>query len=150
MTLKIDRNRSIFENEVENKALIDSGCPEMVAGKGWIRTFESSVGTVFDTVDREGSFKFGNDVFPTLEYKLVPIRIGKLNELVEVGVIDSAVPLLISKTKLKEWGAELNFKENTIYLEKTNEKVHLQETKTGHLVVRLGKNIEENAEEALK
>ena len=142
VTLKIDRNRSIFENEVENKALIDSGCPEMVAGKGWIRTFESSVGTVFDTVDREGSFKFGNDVFPTLEYKLVPIRIGKLNELVEVGVIDSAVPLLISKTKLKEWGAELNFKENTIYLEKTNEKVHLQETKTGHLVVRLGKNVE--------
>ena len=97
---------------------------------------------MFDTVDREGSFKFGNDVFPTLEYKLVPIRIGKLNELVEVGVIDSAVPLLISKTKLKEWGAELNFKENTIYLEKTNEKVHLQETKTGHLVVRLGKNVE--------
>ena len=70
--------------------------------------------------------------------------------MVEVGIIDSAVPLLISKTKLSEWGAQLDFKANTLYLEKTNEKVDLQETKTGHLVVKLGKNIKENAEEALK
>ena len=148
--MKIDRNRTIFENEVENKALIDSGCPEMVTGKGWIKTFESSEGRVFDTVDREDSFKFGNDVFPTIEYKLVPLRIGQLEEMVEVGVIDAAIPLLISKTKLKEWGAELNFKENTLYLDKTKEKVDLKETKTGHLVVNLGKSIDEDADEALK
>ena len=150
VTLKMDRNRSIFENEVENKALIDSGCPEMVAGKGWIRTFESSEGTTFQTIDKENSFKFGNEVFPTIEYKLVPIRIGNLEEIVEVGIIDSAVPLLISKTKLTEWGAKLDFKDNTLYLEKTDQKVELQETKSGHLVVKLGKNIKEDTEEAVK
>ena len=146
MTLKIDRNRTIFENDVENKGLIDSGCPEMVAGKGWIRTFESCEGTAFETIDKENSFKFGNDIFPTIEYKLVPKRIGGLEELVEVGIIDAAVPLLISKSKLKEWGAKLDFKDNSMYLEKTDEKILLQDTRSGHLVVKLGKNIKEDNE----
>ena len=70
--------------------------------------------------------------------------------MVEVGIIDAAVPLLISKSKLKEWGAKLDFKDNSMYLEKTDEKIMVQETRSGHLVVKLGKNIKEDNEEALK
>ena len=40
--MNIDQNKTIFENEVENLAIVDSGCPEAVAGKAWMRTFETS------------------------------------------------------------------------------------------------------------
>ena len=42
-TLKIDNNKTIFYNKVENKALVDSGCPESVAGLSWLKTYESSM-----------------------------------------------------------------------------------------------------------
>ena len=32
VTLKMDNMKSIFENKVENKALVDSGCPELLLG----------------------------------------------------------------------------------------------------------------------
>ena len=44
ITLKIYNEKSIFENEVANKALVDSGCPEMVAGLSWMKTYQTAMG----------------------------------------------------------------------------------------------------------
>ena len=150
VTLKIDNRRSIFENEVENKALVDSGCPEMVAGLSWLKTFESSQGAEFPTVKRADTFKMGNDNFKTLMYKRIPVRIGELEEELEVGIIDTEIPLLISKKKLKEWGGRIDFQENTLYLRKSGETIHMEETSTGHLVINLSKDLKKDKDEAVK
>ena len=35
--LKLDTDKNIFENKVENKAVLDSGCPEIVGGTVWLK-----------------------------------------------------------------------------------------------------------------
>ena len=94
-----------------------------MAGEGWIKTYQSYVGKEFLDVDRKEKYKFGNEVFPTIAFKLIPIKIGNMEENVEVGVIDSNMPLLISNAKLKEWGAKMDFAENKLYLRKSNEEM---------------------------
>ena len=40
-------------------------------------------------------------------YKTIPVKIGPYEEELEVGIIDTEIPLHISKKKLKEWGGKL-------------------------------------------
>ena len=104
VTLKIDNQKSIFENEVVNKALVDSGCPELVAGLSWLKTYQSSRCREFRNLNRSDTFQMGETIFKTICYKLIPVKIGNHEEELEVGIIDAEIPLLISKRKLKEWG----------------------------------------------
>ena len=150
VTLKMDSKRSIFENEVENKALVDSGCPELVAGLSWLKTYESSRGYEFKKVNRKDTFKMGNNVFNTVMFKKIPIRIGKHEEEIEVGIINTEIPLLISKKKLKEWGGKIDFQENTLFLRNSGETVQMEETSSGHLVINLAKDLDSNKEEAIQ
>ena len=41
----------------------------------------------------------------SITFKMVSVKIGSLQEYVEVGVIDTEIPLALSKLKLKEWAA---------------------------------------------
>ena len=110
---------------MENKALLDSGCPELVAGLAWVKTLENSHEKVFEEVEREERFKFGDKVFDTITFKKIPLKLGKLSEEVEVGVVAADVPLLISKRKLTEWGGILDF-QSTIHIRKTAETIKLE------------------------
>ena len=102
-SFKIDNNKTIFDNKVQNKALIDSGCPESVCGVRWLKTYESSMGCRFPEFNREESFKFGNKVFKTITYKKIPIKIGKLEDVQEVGIVETNVPQLVSGKTLEDW-----------------------------------------------
>ena len=148
--LRMDKQKSIFEQEVENKALVDSGCPEMVCGKAWMKTFEHSTDQVYEVTDLEDHFKFGDEVFKTITYKRIPLKIGSMEEMVDVGVVEAKIPLLISKRKLKEWGAKIDFEKNEMYIRKTDETIKLNETKSGHLTLNLAKTIADNAEDFIK
>ena len=39
--------KSIFDRQVQNKALIDLGCPDLVAGYPWMETYESTKNELF-------------------------------------------------------------------------------------------------------
>ena len=146
---RVNKNKSIFEEEVENRALVDSGCPEMVCGEEWMKTFEHSTDMIYEKVDMEDNFKFGNEVFKTTSYKKIPLNIGSLEEMVDVGVVPANIPLLISKRKLKDWGARIDFEKNELFLRKTNETVKLSETKSGHLTLKMAKTLPEDSAEFL-
>ena len=141
VTLKIDNERSIFENEVENKALVDSGCPEMVAGLSWLKTYESSQDKEFERVRRSDTFQMGDTVFKTIMFKRIPINIGGHEEELEVGIINTEIPLLISKKKLKEWGGKIDFEDNTLHIRKTGKTIQMEERSTGHLVIKQFDNL---------
>ena len=100
---KIDKTKSIFENQVENKALIDSGCPELCAGVSWMETYQSTRGDKFKSISDHQTFKLGETLYDTVDYKLVPIDLGNVTEYVKVGVIEADIPLLISQAQLKKW-----------------------------------------------
>ena len=123
--LNLDIDKSVFENEIENRMLIDSGCPEMVCGDAWLKTYESSCGKVFQKVGKEDLFRLGNETFKTKKTVKIPFKLGKLEELIDVGVVEANIPMLLSKNKLKEWGARIDFQENTMFIRKTSETIKL-------------------------
>ena len=130
--------------------LIDSGCPEMVCGEAWLKTYESSCGKKFQMVGKVDHFKLGNETFKTIKTVKIPFKIGKLNEELDVGVVEANIPMLLSKSKLKEWGVTIDFLENTMFIRKTSELIKLKETKQGHLTYPMGKNVLDNEEELVK
>ena len=148
--LNLDIDKSVFENEIENRMLIDSGCPEMVCGAAWLKAYESSCGRTFQEVGKEDFFRLGNETFGTSKTIKIPFKIGKLEEDIDVGVVEANIPMLLSKSKLKEWGARIDFQENTMYIRKTDETVKLKETDQGHLTFPMAKNIKDNVEEFVK
>ena len=148
--INFDIDKSLFENEIENKMLIDSGCPEMVCGEQWLNTYESSCSRKFPTVGKEDHFKLGNETFKTIKTVKIPFKVGKLEEELEVGVVEANIPMLLSKSKLKEWGVKIDFLENTMFIRKTSEVIKLKETAQGHLTFPMGKNIKDNEEEIVK
>ena len=58
--------------------------------------------------------------------------------------------MLLSKNKLKEWGARIDFQENTMFIRKTSETIKLNETEQGHLTYPMAKNIKDNLDEIVK
>ena len=148
--LNIDIEKSVFENEIENRMLIDSGCPEMVCGQTWLKTYESSCGKTFRSVGKEDFFRLGNETFKTVKTVRIPFNIGALKEEIDVGVVEANIPMLLSKSKLKEWGAKIDFLDNTMYIRKTKETIKLKETKQGHLTFPMAKNIKDNVDELVK
>ena len=54
---QINIERSIFENSVENQAVLDSGCPEMVGGIAWLKTYEHSLGKEQKRVNKVSSLE---------------------------------------------------------------------------------------------
>jgi hypothetical protein len=99
--LNLDIEKSVFENEIENRMLIDSGCPEMVCGSAWLKAYESSCGRTFQEAGKEDYFRLGNETFKTTKTIKVPFKIGKLEETIDVGVVEANIPMLLSKSKLK-------------------------------------------------
>ena len=137
--LSIDQSKSIFENEVENLAVVDSGCPEPVVGKAWLRTFETSTDQIFPVIEKKETFKFGDDICEAEYYKEIPIELGKMKKTMKVAVVDTNIPLLLSLETLTSWGAILDFAEQTIKLKTTGETFKLDRTKSNHLAIALSK-----------
>ena len=63
------------------------------------------MGYKFKEFKKEEYFKFGDEVFKTERYKRIPIKIGSMEEMLEIGILDTDIPLLLSGNKLEEWGA---------------------------------------------
>ena len=141
---KIDESKTIFQNEVENRALIDCGCPELWAGLSWIETHQSSKGEVFKSFQDNQTFKLGETLYNTVDHKLVPIEIGGITETVKVGIIEADIPLLISRRQLEKWETVLNFKDKTLFFKGTGKTVKLEMTSSGHLTIDLMESAADN------
>ena len=85
-----------------NNGVVDTGCPEMVAGKAWIKTFENSMNIKCEIMDKKSFFKFGDVVAEVSHYVRILFSLRKIKEDIEVAVVDTNVPLLFSMKKLKE------------------------------------------------
>ena len=82
-------------------------------------------------------------------YVVLPLNIGSLKTDAVVAVVPANVPLLIWKAKLKEWGAVIDFERSSLFLKKTDEEMHLEESDSGHLMINVGKTIDKNADEVI-
>ena len=107
---------------------------------GWIDCYVNSLSDVDRKKviysDSEKSFKFGSDaVFESLYKVKFPATIGSHEIFIETDIVDTRVPLLLSKQAMKKAGTKINFKYDSVTMFGETQSVHL--TKSGHYSVSL-------------
>ena len=136
---------NILLGECLSTAIIDSGAPETVSGKTWVKEF---INTLSEEEQKEVQrcpatkrYKFGNSkAVEALERVKLPMTIAKENILLTVDVVDVDVPLLISKKTLKDAGAVINFHDDTITM--FGRKETLLESQSGHYHIPVHNHID--------
>ena len=144
----------IFVGETLNCAVLDSGCSQTVCGKNWLRCFEESLddGEKIDEKPSHATFKFGNGgPVQSLKKVSLPVSIGTQEIDLEADVVDTDIPLLLSKNAMKKSSTVIDFNKDTAVM--FGEEQKLIKTTSGHYAIPLTnkrKIIEDNRTEEMK
>ena len=135
-----EKDYHIFVAEASASAILDSGASATVAGKIWFDTYREGLPEKqqqeIQYMDSHSTFKFGSDQkFPSLFKAKIPARIGKKNITITTDIVDTPVPLLLSKDAMKSAETSINFKEDTVTM--FGKKQEVQVTKSGHYAIPL-------------
>ena len=74
----------------------------------------------------------------------VPAYLGSLRARIQTDVVQCDIPLLFSKNSLKKGKGSINFTKDTIRI--LNQNLTLENTSTGHYILRLARNPESPVE----
>ena len=133
-------DQSQLLRETLGYAVLDSGCNRTVCGKSWLNSY-------LDTLSRNehllvekhtdnSLFRFG-DSEPVISNELfvIPIQLGSHKLKLSTCVVDSDVPLLLSRVSLKRAHAQIDFKNDKLLV--FDEPVDVFISENGHLCVSL-------------
>ena len=131
---------NVFVAESSASAILDSGASATVTGKIWLESY--CQGLSKDQLrevkynDSSNSFKFGSDQkFSSLYKATIPAKIGNKNVKITTDVVNTTVPLLLSKEAMKKAGTEINFVNDEVVM--FGEKQVVQITQSGHYAIPL-------------
>ena len=144
--MKIDcdpNNMSRFTAEALNCAALDTCCTSSVAGEKWMKLYISSLpekmkGMVVGPNKGVKKFQFGNlGILESIgQYKIPAVIAGELDEI-EVDVIKSDIPLLMSKKDMVNRGMVLDLPEDKVIFKGKNRAEELGMTSAGHYILHL-------------
>ena len=132
---------SKFTAESINCAALDSCCTSSVAGQKWMDIFLSSVPSELKSLVQgpyksKKTFQFGNQgVLPTKEAYTIPIIVAGKQHSIEVDIIESDIPLLMSKAHMKQLGITLNMADDTASI--NGKLIRVDTTSAGHFILNL-------------
>ena len=138
MSLKSDDNTLL--GDTIGCAVLDSGCNRTVCGRVWYNCY-------LDTLpeeareklksDKSGTkFRFGNDeTLESLFRVVIPCMIGKSRVDISTDVVDSSIPLLLSKQAMKKCRTVLNFEKDSASI--LGESLPLSCSRSGHYYIPL-------------
>ena len=132
---------SKFTAESINCAALDSCCTSSVSGEKWMNIFLSSVPSelknhVQGPYKSKKTFQFGNQgILPTQKAYTIPIVVAGKQHLIEVDVIKSDIPLLMSKAHMKQLGITLNMANDTASI--NGRPIRVDTTSAGHFILNL-------------
>ena len=132
-------NLSTFASEAQHCAVLDTACGSTVCGVDWFETFISQVNP--DGVQQVGpagsaSFKFGaGPVLDTLGTYEIPVVLAGVNINLRTDVVNSDIPLLLSKSAIKSGGIVLDMNTDSAII--FGRPVPLNVTSSGHYCVPL-------------
>ena len=153
--LLTENQYQIFVAESSASAILDSGASATVAGRVWLDSYcaglsEQQLGKV-KYYDSTNSFKFGSDKkYESLCTATIPAKIGSKRVQINTDVIDTNIPLLLSKAAMKRAGTEINFVNDEVTMFGERQNVHI--TTSGHYAIPLNdsrvilKDIKENSD----
>ena len=144
----------IFVGETLNCAVLDSGCSQTVCGKNWLKCFQESLDNDVYITEKssDATFKFGNGgPVKSMKKVSIPVNIGQQEIDLEVDVVDTDIPLLLSKAAMKKSSTVIDFNKDTAVM--FGEEQKLIKTTSGHYAIPLTnkrKFIEESHHEEAK
>ena len=131
-----------FVGETLNCAVLDSRCTKNICGKAWLDSYLNTL-TEKDAqkIVDEGSssiFRFGNGN-SNIANKLViiPATIGNKDIMIKTDVVDSDLPLLLSKEAMKKGDVKIDFAGNKVSF--LNQNVDILFTPSGHYAIPISR-----------
>ena len=134
------RDYDIFVAESSTSAILDCGASATVAGKAWFQSYCDGLSEKqqkkITYSQSSSSFKFGSgDSFPSLFKVEFPAKIGSHEVAISADVVETQIPLLLSKSAMKKADTEINFQNDTVRMFGEEQDVAL--TQSGHYALPL-------------
>ena len=131
---------NVFVAESSTSAILDCGASATVAGKEWFESYFDGLTEeqqqLVEYVESNSVFKFGSgQKFTSLYRAKIPAEIGSESIFISTDVVDTTIPLLLSKEAMKLAGTEINFVNDKVKMFGKEQNVHL--TKSGHYAIPL-------------
>ncbi|CAG2239162.1 unnamed protein product [Mytilus edulis] len=129
-------------NDARNCAVLDSACSSTVCGKTWLNSYLYSLNEEDreKVVNRSGHkvFKFGGGtrLKSVGEYDLPICMVGEQVKL-KTDVVDSDIPLLLSRSAMKKAGVKMDLENDTAII--MGKEVSLNLTSSGHYCIPIDK-----------
>ena len=147
-----DDSMSLFNNDVKdcyletflgetlNKAILDSGCINTVAGRIWIDNFLSCLDEkhLSEVKIRKESarFRFGDgDVQNATEKYTIPAWIKGKKITISVFIVECTIPLLLSRKSMARANCKIDFRKNKARI--CGQVIDLSFTESGHYYIDL-------------
>lgn len=138
---------SAFTIEALNKAALDTCATASIAGEKWLQIYLGALTNeqrqkVKGPLKSNRHFMFGNQGKLKSKGKyVIPTKIGGEEKSIEMDVISSDIPLLLSKSEMKKLGIVLDMKNDKASM--NGKPLILTTTSAGHYVIDLLDNKEE-------
>ena len=135
----IEQKNSLLGQTI-GSAILDSGCSRTVCGSEWYECFRDTLSEKQKNklVPRQSDslFRFGNGAELHSQFKVnIPCKLAGKQVEILTDVIDSPIPLLLSKRSMKKADCLLNFADDTVNMFGRAIKLHC--TSSGHYFVKL-------------
>lgn len=136
----LNLDRITLTTESQNCAVLDTACTKTVAGKEWFDTYVQSLSEEealsIKYCASTCTFKFGaGPILPSLgQYKIPATLVGR-NVMIVTDVVDTDIPLLLSKSAMKRACVAIDIANDTAMI--FGNKVNLSLTGSGHYCVPL-------------
>ena len=130
-----------FVQECLGSGSLDTGCTASVAGEAWFKDFKDQMSKrmrekLEGPLASGRTFQFGNQgvLRSGAMYKL-PIKLGGEEHVIEVDIIDSDIPLLISRREMKRLDLSIDNRNDSVTMR--GKHLPVMTTSAGHLSLDL-------------
>ena len=135
---KNQNEREILMKESANKGVLDSGCSAVVSGNVWLNDYvkmlPNSLKNQVTRVDSKKRFQFGGEYILKSEGKFsIPAVIMGRKCIIQTDVVNSDIPLILSKQCLQKMRAKIDYETNEAII--FGKYTVLNETTAGHHTV---------------
>ena len=129
----------ILMTETVHAAVLDSACSKTVAGREWQEMFLASLSEkekIKRYPTKSTYFKFGSgERVVSNETMEIPCMIAGVPRTIKTKIVNSDIPLLLSKPDMKKMGFKINLENDT--LETNGVTIDLDTTSSGHNYIPL-------------
>lgn len=145
VTLYTDNGGTAME-DCYGIAILDSGCSSSVCGQEWydcyVAALDDAQKKAIKISPSNRSFKFGDgNVIRSMKHVLLPCTIASKKVSVECDVVDSRIPLLLSKNAMQRANTTIDFATDRIHM--LGEEMIPLKNSSGHYCINLGPNVKE-------